>query len=111
MWKRPWNHLHLFCGNYEVPTEDQMWIFKVTCSSIGCTYIFSPLPSLIKKYQGSTTRERYLIASGTNDKVPEINVWEKQVGFNIYIPNHTDFQRGEDMLSGDEVAGATYLSS
>ena len=44
---------------------------------------------LIMNFQGSTTRERYLIASGTSDKVPEINVWEKQVRFVLYILEHT----------------------
>src|ERR1700684_1204612 len=36
---------------------------------------------LIINYQGSTTREHHLIASGTSDKMPDIYVWEKQVGF------------------------------
>lgn len=36
---------------------------------------------LIMNYQGSTTREHHLIASGTSDKTPDINVWEKQVCF------------------------------
>ena len=40
---------------------------------------------ILSYYQGSTTRERYLIASGTNDKMPDINVWEKQVYIYIYI--------------------------
>lgn len=41
---------------------------------------------LIMNYQGSTTRERHLIASGTSDKMPDINVWEKQVClFSLYI--------------------------
>jgi hypothetical protein len=44
---------------------------------------------LIMNYQGSTTREQYLIASGTNDKSPDINVWEKQVGLKTYIREHT----------------------
>lgn len=39
----------------------------------------------VMNYQGSTTRERYLIASGTNDKMPEIKVWEKKVSFEKYI--------------------------
>ena len=64
-------------------------------------------------YQGSTTRERYLIAGGTDDKMPDINVWEKKVSFEIYIQEHesrlSDFQRGRDILSGDEVAPATQL--
>ena len=67
---------------------------------------------ILSYYQGSTTRERYLIASGTNDKMPDINVWEKQVCIYIYIyiRAHTnDFQRGKYILSGDEVANATYL--
>lgn len=65
----------------------------------------------LMNYQGSTTRERYLIASGTNDKMPEINVWEKKVSFEIYSRACilSDFQRGRDILSGDEVAGATWL--
>ena len=72
-------------------------------------FVFWPF-RLIINYQGSTTRERYLIASGTNDKMPDINVWEKQVGIYIYIRAHThlnDFQRGRDILSGGE--DATYL--
>ena len=40
---------------------------------------------LIITYQGSTTRERHLIASGTSDKTPDIYVWEKQVSLRIYI--------------------------
>jgi hypothetical protein len=65
---------------------------------------------LIINYQGSTTRERHLIASGTNDKIPDIYVWEKQVGSNIYISENrlSDFQRERDILhGGDEVTGVT----
>ena len=43
----------------------------------------------------STTREQYLIANGTNDKMPNINVWEKQVDIYIYIyiwAHTNDFQ-------------------
>ena len=40
-----------------------------------------PLPfHLIINYQGSSTRERHLIVGGTNDKMPNIYVWEKHVG-------------------------------
>jgi hypothetical protein len=71
-----------------------------------------PLPfRLIINYQGSTTRERHLIAGGTNDKRPDIYVWEKHVGSKYtYISESllSDFQRERDMLSGgDEVTGAT----
>jgi len=34
--------------------------------------------SLVQVLSGSTTRERHLIAGGTNDKTPDIYVWEKQ---------------------------------
>jgi hypothetical protein len=33
----------------------------------------------------STTRERHVFASGTRDRMPNINGWRKQVGFYIYI--------------------------
>jgi len=65
---------------------------------------------LIMNYQSSTTRERYLIASGTSEKVPDIKIWEKRVGFKkrIFESILSDFQRGNDILSaGDEIAGAT----
>ena len=40
-----------------------------------------PLPfRLIINYQGSSTRERHLIVGGTNNKMPDIYVWEKHVG-------------------------------
>ena len=78
-------------------------------------YLYVPFFSfafhLIINYQGSTTRERHLIAGGTNDKMPDIYVWEKQVGFNIhiYIGEPTKcFQRERDTLSSvDELTGAT----
>ena len=50
-----------------------------------CTLFFLCLYHLIITYQGSTTRERHLIASGTSDKMPDIYVWEKQVSERIYI--------------------------
>ena len=63
-------------------------------------------------YQGSTTSERHLIASGTNDKKPDINIWEKQVSFQCVYSESilSEFQREKDILSGgDEVAGATRI--
>jgi len=90
VWKWSWPHLYIFCRNHQVLTENQTWIFQVACSSTVCTFLFFFWPfRLIINYQGSTTRERYLIASGTNDKMPDINVWEKQVGIYIYIRAHT----------------------
>jgi hypothetical protein len=67
---------------------------------------------LIINYQSSTTRERHLIASGTNDKTPNIYVWEKQVGFKYtYISESllNEFQREKDIVfsGGDEEGGAT----
>ena len=54
------------------------------------TFLFLFPFHLFINCQGSTTRERHLIASGTNDKKPDINVWEKKVGFQyIYISEHT----------------------
>ena len=63
---------------------------------------------LIMNYQGSITREQYLIESGTSNKIPDINVWEKQIGFK-YISESilSDFQRGKHILSRDKVAGVT----
>jgi hypothetical protein len=50
------------------------------------TFLFLFPFHLIINCQGSTTRERHLIASGTNDKKPDINVWEKKVVFKyIYL--------------------------
>lgn len=51
-----------------------------------CLYVpFSFTFRLIINYhQSSTTRELHLIASGTNDKKPDIYVWEKQVGLDIH---------------------------
>ena len=47
-----------------------------------CTLLFLKFAfHLIINYQGSTMRERHLIASGTSNKMPDIHVWEKQVGF------------------------------
>ena len=47
-----------------------------------CTLLFLKFAfHLIINYQGSTMRECHLIASGTSDKMPDIYVWEKQVGF------------------------------
>ena len=56
-----------------------------------CLYVplFSFTLSSNYKYQASTTRERHLIAGGTNNKMPNIHVWEKQVGLNIYIYRST----------------------
>ena len=85
MWKWSWPHLYIFCWNHHVLTENQTWIFQVACSSTVCTFFFVFWPfHLIINYQGSLTREQYLIASGTNDKMPDINVWEKQVGIYIF---------------------------
>ena len=41
-------------------------------------------PRSMNYYQGSTTRERHLIPSGTNDKITDINVRKRQVGFNTH---------------------------
>ena len=71
-------------------------------------------PQNMNYYQGSTTRERHLIPRGTRDKITDINVRKRQVGFHTHTHISesvlSDYQREKEILSaGDKVAGTTYL--